>query len=47
MPEIGGGAFRSAAICGGEVTSWVIRDRVEPAAGPAMSALPPKRPTTV
>ena len=26
---------------------WVIRDRVEPAAGPAMSALPRKRPTIV
>jgi hypothetical protein len=25
---------------------WVIRDRVEPAAGLAMSALPRKRPTT-
>ena len=28
-------------------TGWVIRDRVEPAAGPAMSASHPKRPSAM
>ena len=34
--------FRNASIEGGEVTLWVTSDRVEPAAGPAMSAPHPK-----
>jgi hypothetical protein len=37
-------AFRNAAIDGREVSLWVIRDRVEPAASRAMSASLRKRP---
>jgi len=33
--------FRSASIEVGNPTLWVIRDRVEPVAGPAMSAFHP------
>jgi hypothetical protein len=40
-------SFRSAVISSDKPTRWVIRDWVEPAAGPAMSALPRKRPTIV
>ena len=35
--------FCSASIDGGKASLWVNRDRVEPAAGPAMSAMPRKR----
>jgi hypothetical protein len=39
--------FRNALIDSGNWSLWVISDRVEPAAGLAMSALPRKRPTIV
>ena len=39
--------FRNAAIDGGEVTRWVIRDRRQPASSSAMSVMPRKRPTAV
>jgi hypothetical protein len=35
-----------ARLLGGRLPVWVIRDRVEPAASPAMSATPPKAEVT-